>query len=376
MTFICSCYEPYPAPSIQGNTPVLVVDAFVNSGDGSASITLSYAAPLAAADSFAYINHAVVKIIAESGAEFAANFDSAGMYSANGLHLNTDDQYKLTIVIDERTYESAFVPVLQTPAIDTMTWSINNDDLDIGVSTHDPQNNSRYYRWQYVETWQYHSRFLAPYVVKNDSVWLRTPEEDISVCWKTETGRNISVYSTNYLDEDIVSNFTLTKIPLNSLKLTSRYSTLVRQQVLTQEAYQYWKKLKETSESLGTLFDPLPAAVKGNIRSVTDPDENVIGFFSVGSVSEKRIYINSSEVEGYITYQYPACTIDKIVCDTSNGGTWYTNKPRIHISDPDGVVGQVTGDGGVIGYFVTRSVCTDCRKSGTGNTKRPSFWKD
>ncbi|MEJ7664694.1 MAG: DUF4249 family protein [Hymenobacter sp.] len=56
-----------------------------------------------------------------------------------------------------------------------------------------------------------------------------------------------------------------------SSKLYYLYSILVRQYALTPEEFAYWDKLRKNTENLGTLFDPLPSQLSGNVHRLTMP---------------------------------------------------------------------------------------------------------
>jgi hypothetical protein len=375
-----SCYDSYQPPGVNSNTSYLVVDAFVNTTDGTAIVKLSHTIPLSSNDTLDQVNAAAVALEDESGNSYVLNFEGDGLYQAKGLDVSSLGKSRLVISFEGKKYQSDFVAAQNTPPIDTVGWAIDRNYLNINVSTHNAAGSSRFYRWKYTETWEYTSKYLTPYIVKNDSVWVRTKEENMARCWRSENDKKITIYNTAYLSDDVVSNFTVQKIPSNSIKLSSRYTILVQQQTLTKEAYAYWENVKKTTESLGGLYDPLPGAVPGNIHSVTDPSERVIGYFSIGSVSAKRIYISRADLVSFINYQYPVpCQADTIVCDTAHlVKGWYTANPRLHFSNPDGVIAQLTNKSGsyVIGYVVTTTLCTDCRQVGGGKTTKPVFWKD
>jgi hypothetical protein len=374
-----SCFDSYQPPGTTNNASYLVVDAFVNSAEGSASVILSHTIPLTSTDTLTQINDAEVKLQDDADNNFTMNFEGNGIYAVTGLMVSTSRKYRLLINSSGKTYQSDFVAVQPTPAIDTVSWSVDRGNLNINVSTHDPSELSRFYRWKYSETWEYDSPVPTSYIVKNDSVWLRTNDEDISQCWQTSNSKTILLYSTDYLTGNIVNDFVLQRIPSNSIKLSNQYSIFVQQQTLTKEGYLYWLNVKKTTESLGSLFDPLPGAVVGNIKCLTVPNEPVIGFFSAGSISEKRIFIKYNDIRNFVDYEFPSCKVDTILCDTVHTiGGWYGGHPRIHFSNPDEVVGQINNQAKtyVKGYAITSVECTDCRKAGGGNTVRPPFWKN
>jgi hypothetical protein len=102
--------------------------------------------------------------------------------------------------------------------------------------------------------------------------------------------------TTIRLSEDRVFEKLLFRIPAGDEKLGHRYSVLVRQFALTKEGYDFYQLMKKNTESLGTIFDPQPSEITGNIRSLSDPAEKVIGFIKQAPVQEARIFISKDEV--------------------------------------------------------------------------------
>jgi hypothetical protein len=366
MITLFSCYEPYLPPDVNNSSSYLVVDAFINATDGSATVRLSHTIPLASTDTLDQVNNATVVLRDDSDHTSGLKFQGDGLYSATGIEITSDRKYQLVISRDGKTYQSDLVPVESTPPIDSVSWSTEKDNLFININTHDPTNESRFYRWKFTETWEYLSPYQSAFLIRNDSIVSRPRNQDIHRCWKSMPVQKIAIYTTNYLSNDIVSNFNIHIIPSNSLKLSNKYSILVQQQTLTKTAYTYWQNIKKTTESLGGIYDPLPGAVSGNIHCTTNP-ERVIGFFSIGQVSEKRIFITRDELISFVNYQYPYCPLNTVSEDVALTDT-----------NPDKILYQSIdpNTGIVLGWLVTTPLCTDCRLLGGGNTIKPPFWKD
>jgi hypothetical protein len=61
---------------------------------------------------------------------------------------------------------------------------------------------------------------------------------------------------------------------------------------LTKEAYNYLKLLKDQTQNTGSTFDLPPAPVRGNIfKATATGKESALGYFKVGGVSKKVVYI-------------------------------------------------------------------------------------
>ena len=86
-------------------------------------------------------------------------------------------------------------------------------------------------------------------------------------------------------------------VPNNQLeqKLHHKYSLLVKQYSLGQEAFHYWNELKKTSQEQGGLYDRQPALLKSNMQNVNDETEIVLGFFSMAGVVERRAFAEKPE---------------------------------------------------------------------------------
>ena len=60
-----------------------------------------------------------------------------------------------------------------------------------------------------------------------------------------------------------------------------RYSIEVRQRLISREAFIYYTAVDEISNSENVFSDNQPGNIPGNIKSLSNSSENVIGFFEV-----------------------------------------------------------------------------------------------
>ncbi len=68
----------------------------------------------------------------------------------------------------------------------------------------------------------------------------------------------------------------------------------------TAASYNFWGDVQKAANPKGTIFDTPPAAVKGNLHYVSDPDTPVFGFFEAMSVDTARLFVYRDEFEGII----------------------------------------------------------------------------
>jgi hypothetical protein len=159
------------------------------------------------------------------------------------------------------------------------------------------------------------------------------------------------------LSQNIYPRFPLHSIDGGTSRLSILYSILVRQLALSQSAYNYWEQMRTNSTEQGGLYEKQPVIIKGNLKSLTQPEQSVLGYFHTASVSERRYF--------------------------------YHNVNGIDLNFSNGCIEEALGRGGwkefyptdypVYYAFVAGSLrilsneCIDCRKLG-GTTVKPDFW--
>lgn len=366
--FLTGCLDPYPTDDIGGDVDALVAEGFINTTNQSASVRLSKAVPLDTTALTEGIDYAEVSIESEGGSSFSVPGSGNGQYQASSLSIDANARYRLNITLQSGAkYLSDYVTLAQTPDIDSVTFGEGRDGINIYVNTHDPSGNSRYYKWEYVETWEYVASFFSNYVLVGGQAYERSPYDRIYNCWSTVPSTRIIINNTLRLSDDVVSNFPVTSQASGSVQLRKRYSINVLQRVLSKEEYDYWSSLQKTTENIGGLFDPLPYSVTGNIHAVNG-DGLALGYFGGGAVKEQRIFIGLSDLPRNVlakTSRVP-CTDDDIFSVDLAGVAGLSS-------------GSILVDAiyvpfiGIVGYTYSFPSCADCRTHG-GTTVMPDFW--
>lgn len=70
----------------------------------------------------------------------------------------------------------------------------------------------------------------------------------------------------------------------------------IEQLSLTVGAYRYYKLFEEQTQNTGTLVDTPPAPTVGNVRNLSDPNDNVVGYFSASSVATNNYWLERQNV--------------------------------------------------------------------------------
>ncbi len=371
LLFMTGCIDPY-VPDIRDDQVSLVVEAMITDQPGIQKVILSSSSPLN--DTARYpVTGAWLALFDEQGNVNDFMETSPGHYERwfipGGLQWGTD--YWLHIETpDGEVYESDPEHLTGTgPEVDHVYWEMDT------VGTADPENplygirfyldleggesTVRNFRWELEETWEYNAAYRIQYIYDGT---LREWDDPFVyyTCWFTGQIPQIFTASTAVLAENRLKGFPLHFVSSETQRLQTRYSLLVKQYALTDRAYDYWSRIQKQNQESGGLYESQPDRIPGNIHNVNDPDEQVLGYFNISPVSEKRIF-----VDGIRELVYPPidCALDTI--DRPEEKPPYLFVPFYLISFSPLGVGPP--------YGVGSGLCFDCRRGGGVNV-RPDYW--
>jgi hypothetical protein len=355
------CISNFIPAGITEEDKMLVVEGRITNQPGVHTIRLTFTEPLWKNIHPKPLSGCIVSISDETGKKCPLKespihgtyiTDPAGFQGTAGktytLHIQTTDQPV------NYSYESLPTKMIAVPEIDSIGYQkkefvqsmLKVEGCDIFVSTHDPSNGCKFYRWEFTETWEYRLPFNVPN----------------KVCWKSSYSNSILLKNASMMPEGRVNKFLLNTISDPIDKLGVKYCIEVRQFSLNENEFFYWESLRNTTDLTGGLYDVIPAEIPNNMYCVEDPSRKVLGFFSVSAVSSKRKFIKDSFSARDISYLN--CITDSVVgtgeIPNLNGSVWilvdqsYRNPP--------------------VRYITTDKDCADCTTRGT-NIK-PVFWDE
>lgn len=315
---------------------------------------------------------ATIKIISSSNQTYDFQETEPGIYVSNVQFSAVGNiDYQLFITTNNgKKYESEIIQLVNNNALIDDLYAIKELSVDgvegigIYIDGSNATSNSNYYGYDFEETYKY----IAPYWAREDLVLQsenpirfslvdRVKEEKTCYITKKSSGRLLT--DTNLQSDNKVEKFLIKFIPLTHFSLNSRYSILVKQYIQSQESYNYIKTLNKFSDVESLLSQTQTGFFVGNIYSLENKDDKVIGFFEASSLSEKRIFFDRSD---FIKITYPInCTLS-IPTYRALAVLVKNNSVKFHSSPVDGV------------YEVVNRNCGDCTVYGT-NVK-PTFWID
>jgi hypothetical protein len=369
-----SCRKLYNPPAIAGNNHFLAVDGFIQTGvNASSTFTLTRSRDLT--DTIPTIPElgAQVSIKGSDGSSYSLqDYTGTGIYISSAANLDSTISYQLAInTSDGKKYLSDLVPSKTAPPIDSVTWELDIDPTtqlptaNVFVNAHDPTNNTRYYRWDYLETFKHDAVYDAPWGEANGLIFPFPPGGSTYECWSTLPSTNILLGTSIALSQDVITHVPIASYGMNDPKMDIGNSILVRQYPLTLDEYNFWLTVQKNSQSLGGLFDLQPAQISGNIHCITNPNDPALGYISASTVQVKRIYISNKSLPGWKSNPFINCPQVSVLQDQLN---------LLVYNYPDTSYGPYHFGGDFTVYLVVApKSCLDCRYQGGTNIK-PDFW--
>ena len=214
------------------------------------------------------------------------------------LKIRTSNGRKYSSSVEALTTVSPLTNVLAN----AVTRSDGKTGIEITAKSFDPTNTSKYYRFEFEETYKIVAPLWrdvkgTPVIVGYNAlgpiyeIQLFQRNYEAKTCFSTKNSDNIIITSTTNFSEDRI-NFPVRFLEKTDYKIANRYSILVKQYVQNLASYTFYKTLNEISGTGNILSQTQPGFLVGNISSESNPEEKVIGYFDVSSFSKQRIFFN------------------------------------------------------------------------------------
>jgi hypothetical protein len=389
---LCTCIDPY-SPKLRGYGSLLVVDGLITDENTSYTVKLSGTIqeqnemPLMVSD-------ATVFLTDDEGNNISLNNKGKGIYKTDstgfkGIIGRTYILHILTHNGDE--YESEPCLMQSVPEIDSIYYAKEQELINNGSETSDgiriyldskPGDNNHYYRWDFKETWKFKVPNPKKYEYINDSIInpVTTVKE---YCWANRNSDEILIHSDYSGQADRIVNEPIFFIASDkSNRLLIQYSILIRQYSISKKEYDFWNNMKQVNESGGDIFAKQPFSVKSNIHNINDQLEQVLGYFQVSAVKQKRKSISFSDISemNLPFFHYPCERIEMAPKDYP----WPALAPpltwddiyNMYVSSGYSFVEPkyVPGTSELQKLVFTMPVCANCELTGT--MIKPGFWID
>ncbi|GAB1857258.1 hypothetical protein MHTCC0001_20940 [Flavobacteriaceae bacterium MHTCC 0001] len=391
-TIYCSCTEPFTAVT-EGFEDVLVVEATITDELKTQKIKVSRTYKLEEGTVPSLETNAQVTVEGSDGMVHNFEHSGDGVYtSIQEFQAQEGVSYKLNIeTANGQKYSSTAELLPPKVEIDSVYAELitieSGTGVQVFVDSKERQQNANYFRYEYEETYKIIANRFHQYDASLDT-WqeegLRFPRcgydpelilrpLEQKTCYSSNFSHEILVKSLNGLDEARISRFPIRFIPTDDNVIRDRYSILVKQFVQSVDANNFYRILKELGGDQSLLIDNQPGFVRGNIFSVENKNEKVIGFFDVSSMSSKRIFFDYLDFD---IQEKPAYPFECEILDYDYSATG----PPISQSDERAILFHFFSQGfkyygqDECRVFVVSPQCGDCTTF--ASSEKPLFWED
>lgn len=387
------CIDPY-TPVLKGYESVLVVEGLITDENASYIIKLSRTL-LEQTDTPAVVSDATVYITDEESNTVDLKNIGEGKYKTDSLEFRgvVGKTYTLHILTNDGSlYESEPYTMLSVPEIDNIYFEKDQELVNNGTESSQGiwiymdtkgSDNTKYYRWDFEEAWKFKVPVPKKFDYLNDTTIL--PVDIVKAyCYKYQKSKEILIYSAfEALSENVRKQPVLFIDPTKSDRLQLQYSINIKQYSVSKKEYEFWYNMKQINEKGGNIFSLQPFPVVSNVHNVNNPNEQVLGYFQVSAVKQKRKFIPFSDVVvlNLQFYRYPCkriemapkdyprsvwlppLTFDELYDMYCKTGGYYFIEPK-----------YVPGTNELEKLVFSSSECADCELTGT--MTKPDFWVD
>jgi hypothetical protein len=392
------CVEEFN-PDTDASDPLIVINGSILQGSEVQTVTVSRSTSVRY-PTFIPVEGCMVNVIDDRSNVFQFEEQAPGIYTAriDPGYLQIGVKFKLTVETPGRqVYESGLEEMYDSPSIDSLYFIqetntsdqqyLNEQGVRLNVDVYARDEFEGYYRWKIHETWESRSSnakidkmltgvldsFITTYKWDTlNSELLRdraipipefydfTMPDTFHICYREGEINDLYFSSTSNIVSNAKKRVPLHFVPVGT-KLSFRYSCLVSQYSLSEEAYTYWQtKVNEITES-GGLYSTQPSQNLTNITNTQNEGETVIGYFWVSARKERRVFYKGPY------YGNAGCVSERFDIDD------------FYEQDPDSAFGVFRRiDSTYFPVYITNGntsqpSCFDCRFSG-GTLKKPDYW--
>lgn len=367
--FVLGCREEVALESNK-NPQLLVVDGTITNDPGPYSISLSLTSTLIDPQNIP-LSGCIVTIYDDSGNSEILTELEPGMYntSSSGIQGQIGSSYKITILTsDGKEYESDYSTMKEPIGIESIyadTTTLSSPEYPSGLpgiqfftNSIEGQIPDNFFLWHITETYKYDADNTLHAVYEYGKIYVNNIDtifsfDTLKTCWKTEKIKNVYTGKTSNLSLPKIVNQPLHFVGTDSKRLIQRYSFVLDQLTIDEQAYDFWRKIEEQLSEENIFVAKQPFNIVGNIKNVNNPGEKVLGYFTVASVDHKRIFLNRPNIPFYTSTCF-------VVTDLRN---MFRQSGPFYLVLSDQGLGKVHPD------------CIDCRSEG-GVTEKPVFWED
>ncbi len=302
--FLTGCIEQYFPGENELKTGTMVVIAQLTTGQGVQTINISRSSTIVYPE-YDPVSDCHVEIEALSGTTTEFKESEPGTYSGNfdeGF-LVSGEVYRIIFITREgKRYESEYERIYPVSEIDSIYYvredhptrdpEVTEEGVQFYMDYTIEKDSARYLRWRLTETYEIRNPQNEAWIYDVDRILKEMPDSSTwFTCWITQELPNIFTLDVGNIEGEHFRKMPLNYVTNDTRRLHYRYCLLVQQISLSQTAFRYWDELGKNLQDKGNLFDVQPSILPGNICSVDNDEELVVGYFGISDDAEKRVFV-------------------------------------------------------------------------------------
>lgn len=324
-----ACIDPLQV-DVKTSQPRLIVDGLITDQEGPYQVKLFYSVNLSTSVgiNFTPVENATVEIVDQDGNRTPMGSYDPGIYKTfqGALTGQVGNSYYLYVKTKDGKEYTCEPQVLKTSgevksiyfefekdALPGETLGKTIDGLKVFADAKGEEGSDNLYRWRWttinkVKTFPelrvYYDKGgnehkdpepCSGYVARNNRL-IRVGDCECCLCWTYNYSGVSKVSKIEFVSDFEFDRLNLGTIPATSMEFYDRYYIEVEQLSLSDEAYEYWNLIQKQQEGATDIFQPNSIRIKGNMKCISNEDEEVLGFFGVSGVVSNSVFIEPSVV--------------------------------------------------------------------------------
>ena len=383
LTLALSCREPFEIEN-SSFEDVLVVESTITNELKQQIVKVSRTYNLEENEP-AFENNATVWIEDNLNTIFSFSQNTTGDYVSD-IEFNAETGHSYTLYITTQdgkefsSTETSLSPISEITQLYAELITRDNGDIGIEVLVDSNNENSeaKYFRYEYEETYEvrppHHSGVEGIIDFTQEPTVIVTPRlQEEGLCYTTESSFGVIQTTSENLENNNVIRFPIRFIEKSNGIIRDRYSILVTQYVQNIEAYTFYKIIEELGSIESILSETQPGNVSGNLQSLDNENEKVVGYFDVATVNSQRIYFTYSDFNIVKPpYIYDCELLDLDYTDNTSLDGDRNDRFNLEQRLLHGLYKLVSANHP--NYVIATTECTDC--TSISSNIRPDWWED
>ena len=279
-----ACLDEFKVP-LRQETEKLIVEGILTNDPANQYLRLSLTTQFGTFNNIEPVKGAYVELQASNSKTtvYRTIPGELGIYRPDDTNFKSTEGLTYTLYIklqDGREFKSASQKMPKPVPIEKLTAVFNSNNrigFEVSLDFKDPKETENYYRWT--------GRGFYQRISKGVRISFG-PGVCCDRCWVLKEEKSINLYSDAIVNGGAIKGRAVYFSPFFTL---GKHLVEISQYNVSKETYQFWNRYKDQQVRRGTIFDPLPAPLLGNVVNIADPSDIALGYFEVSGVSKLRI---------------------------------------------------------------------------------------